>query len=185
MSTFTTDLQWGNYWEQTSIPLIQKYFEKVFENKKYTCKFIKFNTSTSIACLKKWDLKFGIYNGEGLIKEMTVEVKADKFSSNNLFIEKRCNKIDSGVFATTADFFLYILPRHNTDNFYLVQPYKLKEILMNSWLNAGKYGGDGNRAFGFLIDKDEFKVDYIKGGGKVLTIDLDIPAHFGVAKFNI
>ena len=183
MNTFHKDLDWGTHFEKASITHIQNHFTQIFKIKNYDCRFIKENDSIYISTLKNWDLMFGIYQGDKLIKQLTVEVKTDKYKSNNIFIEKRCNKIDSGVFSTTADFFLYILPRHNTQNFFIVQPYQLRNILLTNYSHTGKYGGDRQASFGFLVDKDEFLDDYVLAGGIVHTIDFDIPSHFGLTKF--
>jgi hypothetical protein len=51
-----------------------------------------------------------------------------------IYFEKSCSKKVSGVFATEANYFIYILPRYKENNFYIVKPEKLIELLKSPLL---------------------------------------------------
>jgi hypothetical protein len=182
---FSNSKKWGDHFENESINIIEQKFNKVLKSIGKYLKFIEFNESIYINELKGWDTKFGIYSENNqLLKTITFEIKTDKFESNNVFFERTCSKKPSGVFATKADYFVYMMPRHQNDNFFLS---KSNDLL--SLLNQNKYhltkGGDGNRVSGFVTYKDDFVDDFKEAGGKVYTCDFNIPNEFNISKFKV
>jgi len=183
---FEADKTWGTHWEYESIPFIQSSFDKVLNPKEKRLRFYTMNESSDVANLKKWDAKYEIIDTltAEIKKTITFEIKADKYDSNNLFFEKTCSKKPSGVYATEADYFVYILPRYVCDNFYMIEPKKLIELLDENYKHCLQYGGDGGRVYGYVINKESFYADFKNAGGKILTWTVEIPQKFEVGKFT-
>jgi hypothetical protein len=68
------------------------------------------------------------------LKEITFEIKQISMMKLVIYFEKSCSKKVSGVFATEANYFIYILPRYKENNFYIVKPEKLIELLNEKFL---------------------------------------------------
>jgi hypothetical protein len=67
-----------------------------------------------------------------------------------IYFLKSCSKKVSGLFATEANYFIYILPRYKENNFYIVKPEKLIELLNEKFPSCISYGGgDGGRVASF------------------------------------
>jgi hypothetical protein len=65
------------------------------------------------------------------------------------FFEKSCSKKSIRVFKE-ANYFIYILPRYKENNFYIVKPEKLIELLNEKFPSCISYGGgDGGRVASF------------------------------------
>ena len=151
--------------------------------------FLNENLSKDVNGLKEWDMKYVILDTitNVKIKTITFEIKADKFEeSGNLLFEKTCSKKPSGVFTTKADYFVYFLPRYKENNFYIVKPQTLIDLINEKFpacLNYG--GGDGGRVVSYLVNKNTFDDEYrsIKSC-KLLTCNLEIPSKFGIGKFD-
>lgn len=184
---FNSDLDWGHYWEWESISFICETFNKVLNKRGEKLNFLQENISTKKNELKKWDMKYLISDikENNPIKKLTFEIKADKFEeTGNLFFEKSCSKKPSGVFSTEADYFIYILPRYSSLNFYLVKPKDLIELLTTKYAQCLSYGGgDGGRVVSYLVTKSEFDEDFIKIG-KLYDWNVKIPDKFNIVKFN-
>ncbi|MFC6095817.1 hypothetical protein ACFPVY_04090 [Flavobacterium qiangtangense] len=182
---FDSDSEWGKYWEWESISFIQECFNKVLNPSEKRIRFLQMNESTKVSEMKKWDSKFEIIDTltASRKKILTFEIKSDKYESSNLFFEKTCSKSPSGVYATEADYFIYILPRYQTRNFFIIEPKKLMQLLDEKYQHSLQYGGDGQRVFGYVINKDSFELDFIEAGGKIKDWTVEIPLRFEVKKF--
>lgn len=176
--------QWGDYFEMESIHIIEEKFNKVLNRSGKYLKFICDNTATTVHELKGWDTKYGIYtNDHQLIKTVTFEIKCDKFPSRNVFFERSCSKKPSGVYATNADYFVYLMPRHTTDNFFISKSPDLLGLLNLNRYHL-TYGGEGNRVTGWITDREDFIDDFKEVGGKVYTWNVNIPEEFDAPKFD-
>lgn len=186
---FNSDLEWGRFIEFETITFIEKSFNEVLNKNGKKLRFIQENISTKKNELKKWDMKYGVYEIGSIFlsKEVFFEIKGDKFdNTGNLFFEKSCSNKASGVFSTEADYFVYFLPRYNSKNFYIAKPKDLIELLNTKFPQCINYGGgDGGRVVSFLINKDEFDEAFLeKKVGRILDCDIKIPEKFGVDKFE-
>ena len=83
--------------------------------------------------------------------KIKVEVKSDyiAYRTGNVVIEYMCNNIDSGINATTADYWIYFVINSNDYDVYKISTFKLKKI-------CDKYGrkirgGDGRRSCMYLL----------------------------------
>lgn len=179
---FTDCKNWGEHFEKESISFILSKFNKVLKLENKELRFIDYNNGRTKEELKKYDLKFGVYQNDTLIRTITFEIKTDKYASDNLFFEFKCSKELSGVFATEADFFVYILPKYDEQNFFICKPKKLAQLLKDNQYHLS-YGGEGNRVCGFLMNRLDFITDYPSCGGKLWSWPVTIPEHFGVDKF--
>ena len=97
---FVSDLNLGQYFED-------KYVEKRG--------FANIHHPTEKA-FKDYDIK-------NLDDGKTYEVKADRKtkSTGNIFIEYKCNHEDSGIFATKADSWIHLWPKHPRQRNHLPQ----------------------------------------------------------------
>ncbi|WP_333809132.1 hypothetical protein [Flavobacterium sp.] len=186
---FNYDSEWGTYWEFETIPFIENYFNKVLEPKGKKLIFLNENMSRKVSELKEWDMKYAIIDTftNQILKTITFEIKADKYDkTGNLIFEKTCSKKLSGVFATKADYFVYYLPRYTNDNFYLVKPKDLINLINEKFSSCINYGGgDGGRVVSYLVSKNTFDEEYTSNKScKLLTCNLEIPSKFGVNKFE-
>lgn len=188
-SKFNADLEWGTYWEWETIPFIENYFNEYLNRRGQRLEFQNENLSKNVKGLKEWDMKYAIIDtfSNQIIKTITFEIKADRFDeTGNLIFEKSCSKKVSGVFATKADYFVYILPRYKENNFYLVKPKDLINLISDKFPQCLNYGGgDNGKVVSYLINKTTFDLEYtaIKSC-KLLTSDIEIPARFNVSKFD-
>lgn len=176
---YKANKQFGDYFELHSIHIIEEKFNKVLIPRGKYLKFICDNTSTEVNDLKGWDLMFGIYclDSGALFKKVTFEIKTDKAMfgktpSPNCFFERTCSNKPSGVFATKSDYFIYIMVKHQKDNFFLAKSQELKELLKPNRYHITR-GGEGNRVTGFIMEKDDFMEDFIDAKGKIYTIDFE------------
>lgn len=185
-STFKSDLDWGNHWEWESISFITENFNKVLNTRELRLRFMKMNEGKKIAEMKGWDSEYQIVDTLTcqVKKTLRFEIKADKYDSNNLFFERSCNGKQGGVYATTADYFVYILPKYRNQNFYIIKPQDLMKLLDAKYATHLQTGGDGGRVFGYLIEKESFTQDFINAGGKMLDWTIEIPHKFNVEKFQ-
>lgn len=174
---------WGDHWEYASIDIIEGLWNKVLKTQEKKLLYCGNNSAKDVKDLKGWDVKYGIYDKE-MNKEMeiTFEIKADKATSDNVFFEKTCSKKPSGVYTTTSMYFIYIMPRYDKENFFIIKPANLIKLLDTKNYHL-TYGGEGNRVTGYLADKRDFTVDFKEAGGKVYSFDMSIPEKFNVSKF--
>lgn len=183
-SNFKSDLEWGKYWEYATIKPICSIFQPYCESKDYFFTFLTTNESKKVNVMKEWDTLYIVAkksNRLETIKRLKFEIKADKYDSNNVYIEKKCNKKLSGVFATKSDYFVYVLPKYNKENVIIIKPSELIKILEEKYNHCLSYGGDGGRAYGYVINKNEF-VNEVKKVGKVIDWECTIPEKFEVEK---
>ncbi|MES2575686.1 MAG: hypothetical protein V4572_12125 [Bacteroidota bacterium] len=185
---YKANKQFGDYFELACIPFIEEKFNKVLNTQKKYLKYLCDNQGDTVIELKGWDLMFGIYNESGeLLKKLTFEIKTDKTMigdnpSPNCFFERTCSKKPSGVYVSTADFFVYSMPLYNEENFFIVKPNDLVNLFKANPQYRIVSGGEGNRVRGYLLTKDEFVEDFIGAGGKVWNWNITIPAEFGIQK---
>lgn len=187
---FNSDLEWGNFGEQTLIPFIEKYFNRgdKFISYWYNSSDITKNKKV----LKEWDLRFGTYdknyfNGKDFTGKIEFEIKTDKYPINtgNLIFEKSCGRKQSGVFATKANYFLYFLPLFKQNNIYLIKSEALRVLLKKyDWCITS--GGDyGSNTMMYKIPREDFDKEFIEAGGRIETFnDYTIPEWFNVKEFK-
>lgn len=184
---FQKDLEWGTFFEFESISVIEGFFNKFLSTQNKRLEFLQENISTSVKELKKWDTKYIVVDNftNKRTNAITFEIKTDKYDeTGNLFFEKSCNKKLSGVFATEADYFIYCLPRYKSQNFYLVKPQKLIDLINEKFAQCLSYGGgDGGRVTSFLINKHQFDEEFVKIG-KLIDWDVEIPSKFNLDRFE-
>lgn len=88
--------------------------------------------------------------------EKTVEVKRDKHTdrTGNAFIETYCNKIESGINSSTADYWAYL----TKSMLYWIKSNDLKICILENNITEGKnYMIDGKIIDAYLIPIDIFK----------------------------
>jgi len=96
---------------------------------------------------------------------VTIEVKSDdkSYYTNNLYIEYESWNKPSGVMATTANFFIYVLPKHNQIWFMRTSDLKHAIIDYNPEINNTNLcwmkvkGGDGKKTKGYLWNMNNLK----------------------------
>ena len=192
---FTQDEKFGRWGEYTLIPFIEKYFnEKLMtQNLAYwwdsgyeASKRKSISEQRSI--LKSYDLKFGLYENGNVTpkKSVTFEIKTDKFANTgNIVIEKKYKKKLSGVFGSSADYFVYFFPRRLKEQVYIIRRERLVEMFNDTkWNEYLRYGGDGDSALMYVIPASIFDEDFVKFNGKLETYEVEIPAEFGLEKFT-
>lgn len=173
----------GNYYEAEAITYIEDLFTIALQKTNRYLKFICDNKSESVAVLKGWDLKFGIFNCDGkLLKTITFEIKTDKAKTPNVFFERSCRGIDSGVFASKADYFFYWLPLYKYDNVFIIKPGDLVKLIKEKQYHLSRNCGEGGRVSGHLTLKDDFADDIKEYNGKVYSYDVYVPDYFGLDK---
>ena len=120
-----------------------------------------------------------------MTKEITFEIKTDKAGdTNNVFFEKSCGGISSGVMSSKSDYFIYFLPRRKENNLYLIQTQNLKHILTTTFASCINIGaGDGARVVGYLINTQDFDTEFENYGGQIITLDVYIPTKFNLTRF--
>lgn len=186
---FKDDLSYGSHFEYATIPFIEEFFNKHFNPQGKRLEFLQTNMSTEIKKLKEWDTKYIVT--DSLTRKrlednpLTFEIKADKYDmTGNLFFEKTCKGQPSGVFVTAADYFVYILPRYQSQNFYIVKPEKLRQLLTTVFASCiSKGNGDGGKVTSYLVNKFTFDEEFIKIG-KILDVNIEIPDKFNLTKFK-
>jgi len=190
---FNGDLDWGKWGESTMWPWIEKFFTRgdkklsYWYDSDYEARDMK--GSDKKAMLKSYDLKFGLYYGNKIFceREIKFEIKTDKYANTgNLAFEYKDKGVESGVFTTAAEYFVYFMPRFEKDNIYIIKCDKLKALLSeDKWKIYYNYGGDLNKTLNFIIPKNEFDVDFIACGGRIETMtNVSIPEEFGLSRFN-
>ena len=88
--------------------------------------------------------------------EKTVEVKRDKHTdrTGNVFIETYCNKVESGINISTADYWAYL----TKSMLYWIKSIDLKLCILENEIPEGKnYMIDGKIIDAYLIPIDKFK----------------------------
>jgi hypothetical protein len=191
---FNKDEKFGKWGEETLIKFIEGYFNEKLINQKlvywYDSSYQANNKSYSErkSILKSFDLKFGLYENENISpkKSVTFEIKTDKFmNTGNVVIEKKYKKQPSGVFGSSADYFIYFFPRRLKDQVYIIKREKLVEMFESDtkWNEYLTYGGDNNSALMYVIPSHQFENDFLKSGGKLETYEVEIPEEFGLDKF--
>jgi hypothetical protein len=192
---FTKDEEFGKWGEYTLIPFIEKYFnEKLITqnitywyDSGYQASNKSFSERKSI--LKSYDLKFGLYENGNISpkKSVTFEIKTDKFmNTGNVVVEKKYKKQPSGVFGSSADYFIYFFPRRLKDQVYIIKRERLVEMFESDtkWNEYLRYGGDNDSALMYVIPSSEFDEEFKKFNGKLLQFDTyEIPTEFGLDKF--
>lgn len=190
---FNGDLGWGKWGETTMWPWLEKFFSRgdnklsYWYDSDYEARNLKGSEKKKM--LKSYDLKFGLYYGNKIFceKEIKFEVKTDKYdNTGNLAFEYKDKGIESGVFGTSAEWFVYFMPRFEKDNIYIIKTEKLKELLsQEKWKQYFNYGGDLNKTLNFIIPKIDFDDDFKTSGGRIETIEgVTIPQEYNVTKFN-
>lgn len=173
----------GDYYESEAKSYIPELFNPVLFDKGKYMKFICLNDSDDVGTLKGWDLKFGIYNFEGqLLQTKTFEIKTDKSKTANVFFERSCRGVPSGVFVSQADYFFYWLPLFNYDNVFICKPNDLINLIKEEKYHIKKNVGEGGRITGHLRDKESFIEEFKEYGGKVYSYDSYVPDYFQLEK---
>lgn len=190
---FTQDEKFGKWGEETLIKFIEKYFNEklITQNITYwwdsTYEAGNKQYSERKSILKSYDLKFGLYENGNVTpkKSVTFEIKTDKFANTgNIVIEKEYKKKPSGVFGSSADFFVYFFPRRLKDQVYIIKRQKLVEMFNDTkWNEYQRLGGDGKTALMYIIPSHIFEADFLKFNGKLETYEVEIPEEFGLDKF--
>ena len=193
---FTKDEEFGKWGEETLINFIEKYFNEKLPLSKiaywYDSSYQASNKSFSErkSILKSYDLKFGLYENGNISpkKSVTFEIKTDKFmNTGNVVIEKKYKKQPSGVFGSSADYFIYFFPRRLKDQVYIIKRERLIEMFESDtkWSEYLRYGGDNDSALMYVIPSSEFDEEFKKFNGKLLQFDTyEIPEEFGIDKFT-
>jgi hypothetical protein len=173
---FNEDLEFGHWGESVMVD----YITDRFTTHSRLCIFTGSSRGSS---LKDYDLRFDLLNK--VTKSITFEVKTDKKeNTGNVFFEKSCNGVASGVMSSKSDFFIYFLPRRLKNNLYYIDTKRLRHILTTIFGHCINYGGgDGGRVVGYLIDTNDFNEQFVKYGGEILTLDVDIPTEFNLTRF--
>lgn len=173
---FNDDLDYGEWGEKVMID----YITNRLTTQSRLCIF---TGSSRGSKLKDYDLRFDLLND--ITKEITYEIKTDKYDdTGNVFFEKSCNGVASGVIYSKSDFFIYFLPRRKKNNLYYIRTENLKHILTTIFRNCISYGaGDGGRVVGYLINTQDFDEVFVKWGGELITLDVEIPEKFNLTKF--
>ena len=155
------------------------YITDRFTTDSRLCRFI----GRSQGLNKDYDLKFDLLNK--VTKTITFEIKTDKKGkTNNVFFEKSCRGIPSGITSSKSDYFIYFLPRRLKNNLYFIKTENLKHILTTTFKHCINYdGGDGGRVISYLIYTDDFNEEFVRYGGEIITLDVDIPSEFNLTKF--
>lgn len=190
---FTNDLDFGKWGETTLWPWLEKFFSRgekklsYWYDSDYEARNLKGTEKKKM--LKSYDLKFGLYYGNKIFceREIKFEVKTDKYeNTGNLAFEYKDKGIESGVFATSADYFVYFMPRFEKENLYIIKADKMKELLSQSkWTMYHNYGGDLNKTLNFIIPKTYFDDDFKSSGGRIETIEgITIPDCYNLTKFS-
>lgn len=184
---FKKDNEWGTWGEGIMINFIQKVFKK--EDKFVSYWYNSSDLSKSIRQMKKWDLRFGVYNNNdriNYIDKFEVEIKTDGYEKNtgNLIFEKSSGGKKSGVFATEAKYFIYFLPLFDTNNIYLIKSKDLIELLGQFDTHIVSGGDWGSNTMMYKIPRGEFDQKFITAGGKIVTYsEYIIPDKFEKQKF--
>lgn len=173
---FNQDLDFGHWGESVMVDYITNRFTT-------NTRLCIFTGSSRGLSLKDYDLKFDLLNK--VTKTITFEIKTDKKeNTGNVFFEKSCNEVDSGVISSKSDYFVYFLPRRLKDNLYFIETQRLKHILTTIFNHCINYGaGDGGRVVGYLIATADFNEEFIKYGGEIITLPVNIPSEFNLTKF--
>lgn len=186
---FKKDLEFGAWGENEMINFIMSYFPKNYPDGDF--QFIGTSNGLNKKVMKEWDLRFGIYSKTDKLKSainIYFEIKTDGYETktNNLIFEKSSNNKKSGVFGTTAHFFIYFLPLYNERNIYIIKPKKLIELLESNFMTHIVSGGDlGSNTFMYKINRDDLDELFIKAGGRIETYsNYIIPAMFDKSAFN-
>ena len=122
--------------------------------------------------LKYWNtLSFNNTNTHDIIIEkdgieIKLEVKTDLYeyfkgiTTNNMFIEVKCNGHISGLSATKADFFIYYYPAHEV--FYLIKIDKLRTLIRErgDLFHRAECCGDKGKVTGYIMNR--FNQDFFK-----------------------
>jgi hypothetical protein len=105
----------------------------------------------------KYDLEFGILNGESwfheLVTDKKIEVKCDRLSAitGNVYIEFESRGKPSGIATTQAEYYVY---KYNEEAALIISTEQLKERCRELYrLGLAKKikGGDDNTSEGLLI----------------------------------
>jgi hypothetical protein len=105
----------------------------------------------------KFDLEFGVLNGETWFHELVtnkkVEVKSDRRTqeTRNVYIEYWSRGKPSGISTTQADYYVYKIAE---DTAFIISTEqlkkRLKELLEQSKARMNVKGGDNNTSLGIL-----------------------------------
>ena len=88
------------------------------------------------------------------------------------------------VMCSKADYFIYFLPRKKENNLYYIKTENLKHILTTIFHFCISYGaGDGGRVVGYLINTQDFDEVFIKYGGEIITLVVNIPDEYNLTRF--
>jgi len=138
---FRKDLAFGKKYEEIAMKYAEDNIEVVVDIPSGKC--------------KEYDFKTNVF---------AYEVKADRMAYNygckSMFIEFECNNKDSGISATTADYWFYFMVKpDSTYVMYRIPTKLLKEKCINSRIIGG---GDGGRVRGYVVmvdDLQEYKIN--------------------------
>lgn len=162
MGNFTTDLNSGKKYEDFIKHLLIDYgFTYISNSNEYDKRE-----------RKQYDLKM-MKDG----KEVYIEVKSDiyEFETGNEIFEFNCNKIQSGIMTTTADYWVTCSLLLNRITIYKVKHLKpfCEECIKGSDKAICRNVGDRNAARAVLANHDEMKT-YIT---KRLDIYVELPIY--------
>jgi len=122
-----------------------------------TLKHIKYDSyEFSIGKCKEWDLKT-INNSINTYYEVKSDLVANKHG--NICIEFNCSKKDSGITATTADYWVYYVIEDKVLNKYkvfIIPTIELKEMIQDKLYTRIVKCGDGFNASCYLFKMSLF-----------------------------
>tara|TARA_R110000868_G_scaffold352655_1_gene613902 strand:- start:306 stop:746 length:441 start_codon:yes stop_codon:yes gene_type:complete len=125
-------------------------FGKIYERE--TLKHIKYDTHEfSIGNCKEWDIKT-LNDGVETYYEVKSEVNCFKYG--NICVEYKCNNKDSGINATTADYWVHYAIKDKIKNIYDVRiiPVKeLRQMITDKLYTRIVYCGDNNNSACYLF----------------------------------
>jgi len=94
-------------------------------------------------------------------KMVTFEIKTDEYETykgetGNMFLEIKCNGKDSGIRASTADYFVYYYPQ--LESAWFIKLSNLNSLTRIPGLFHTSYGcGDDNKVIGLIASRESMK----------------------------
>lgn len=136
---FVKDLEFGKQWEEYIIQHMlpeDETFQERAPNKAF----------------KDWDFKTNAHS---------YEVKSDrlahKYNYGSMFIEFECGGVPSGIMASKADYWFYVMvsPDDSMYSCYEIPTSKLREAIPHAMRTVK--GGDGWRSRGYIMNTNLFE----------------------------
>ena len=92
-------------------------------------------------------------------EQIQFEVKTDRWehytgiTTNNMFLEIRCNGKFSGIRATTAKYFIYYFPDH--EKAYMIEVKELLRLIQynQELFTRREQSGDGGKVIGYTLNR--------------------------------